>query len=218
MFDVNAKLFDIAHRFVSKEETRYYLKGVFIEPVERGVALVATDGRRMFIAWDEDGSASEPVILRADKVLLGDCARGDRMVRPSDESLGQDNAGNAECVVQVNRSHVATVIDGAFPDWRSLVNRIPTEKEGKLISLSARYVEGFAKAARDLVKAMGVNGSARASLSITAYGEDSPAVVNFDSCVPAFGLVMPVRYLSVNGTGLMSCLSPRGSAKPEGGA
>lgn len=216
MFDVNAKLFEIAHRFVSKEDTRYYLNGVFIEPVEKGVALVATDGHRMFIAWDEEGSASEPVILQANKALLSDCAKGERAV----EQGYSPETGHA---VQVSHrdghssTHIAPFIDGTFPDWRRLVNGVPTQIGAEPVAFNSRYLADFAKAARDAAKAVGLNGSAHA-LSITGYGEDTPAVVNFDAAVSAFGIIMPMRVHRIGGAGLMSCLLPKGSTKPEGEA
>ena len=73
---VNADLFKLVHAAISKEETRYYLNGVFIEPHPVGGAvLVATDGHRMLVAHDEKGevSGSGDLGLRA---LAGRCADG----------------------------------------------------------------------------------------------------------------------------------------------
>ena len=68
-------------RFVSKEETRYYLNGVYVEPVCEGreIRMVATDGHhlgcmRQVMPSDEEALGYiydfEPFILRIDKYSL----------------------------------------------------------------------------------------------------------------------------------------------------
>lgn len=62
-FQANAAL--IAAIAVSTEETRYYLNGVHVEPNRNGgVNLVATDGHRMMVVYDQHGFTSEPMIVR----------------------------------------------------------------------------------------------------------------------------------------------------------
>jgi len=68
--NVNADMFAACGAFVTSEETRYYLKGVFITPhvnpeTGRGVLMVATDGHRMACFHDEFGTADAPVIVAA---------------------------------------------------------------------------------------------------------------------------------------------------------
>ena len=61
---------------ITKEKSRPYLAGVRIEPVsdtESGIFLVATDGKRMAVFRDENGSASEPVTLRVTRNLFNVC-------------------------------------------------------------------------------------------------------------------------------------------------
>ena len=51
------ELFAAACRFVGKEETRYYLKGVHVRPAAMGgLLIIATDGHRLFAAYDENGT------------------------------------------------------------------------------------------------------------------------------------------------------------------
>lgn len=53
---VSADLFKRAMAAISKEETRYYLNGVFVQACDHGGALlVATDGRRMLVLRDPNG-------------------------------------------------------------------------------------------------------------------------------------------------------------------
>ena len=66
--NVNAALFAAVRTAMSKEETRYYLRGVFVEPHPYGgVLLVATDGHRLGIAHDPEGSIDcNPVAFNVD--------------------------------------------------------------------------------------------------------------------------------------------------------
>ena len=51
------ELFAAVCRFVGKEETRYYLKGVHVGPAAMGgLLIIATDGHRLFAAYDENGT------------------------------------------------------------------------------------------------------------------------------------------------------------------
>jgi DNA polymerase III sliding clamp (beta) subunit (PCNA family) len=71
---VNADLFRIVYSCVSTEETRYYLNGVHVEPHPvKGAILVATDGHRMLIAHDKDGSCSGPIIVQMPRFALAQC-------------------------------------------------------------------------------------------------------------------------------------------------
>lgn len=55
---VSADLFSRALAAISKEDTRYHLNGVNVEPCDQGgVLLVSTDGRRMLVLRDPDGYA-----------------------------------------------------------------------------------------------------------------------------------------------------------------
>lgn len=47
VLNIPAVLFLQASGFVSTDETRYYLDGVYVEPVAKGCRLVATDGHRL---------------------------------------------------------------------------------------------------------------------------------------------------------------------------
>lgn len=55
---VSAPMFRRAMAAISKDECRYYLNGVYVEPCEAGgVILVSTDGRRMIVIRDRKGYA-----------------------------------------------------------------------------------------------------------------------------------------------------------------
>lgn len=71
---VDANLLRLAHMAISKEETRYYLNGVHIEPHPvRGAILVATDGHRMVVIHDADAECDEDVIVKLPGYALAQC-------------------------------------------------------------------------------------------------------------------------------------------------
>ena len=65
----NTATFDAAiMRWVSparaRGDIRYYLDGILVEPhKDKGVYLVATNGRCMIVAYDETGTATCPMII-----------------------------------------------------------------------------------------------------------------------------------------------------------
>lgn len=61
---VSARAFLAAYQFVSRELTRYYLNGAFIEPLPGGggVLIVGTDGHTLGVVHDPTGRANRPCI------------------------------------------------------------------------------------------------------------------------------------------------------------
>jgi hypothetical protein len=186
MFTVNAKMFEIAHRFASKEESRYYLGGVCIEAAPQGGAyLVATDGHRMMVLHDANALApAEPVILRGTALALKACRE-----KTAQRIVYNETSG--EVVTHEGQSLASglAVIDGTYPDWRRVVPcETPT---GTSAGFSAALMADFAKAATDLAKLSGLRSG---SITVHQSGEGSPALVYFTE-TPGFGLFCPMhRY------------------------
>ena len=64
-FDLDADLFLRVRRAQGIEETRYYLHGVLIEPIEGGGAwIVAADGHAMLVARDDAATAPRRAVIR----------------------------------------------------------------------------------------------------------------------------------------------------------
>jgi hypothetical protein len=61
MLTFSTEMYRVALDFASKEQTRYYLQGVYVQrhPKE-GVLLVSTDGHRMICIHDQNGFVDEP--------------------------------------------------------------------------------------------------------------------------------------------------------------
>ena len=187
---VNAKLFEIAHRFASKEGTRYYLQGVHIEAApEGGAFLVATDGHRMLAVHDREASAPErPVIMQASALALKAC-------KAKESARIIIGNGGGEIVTDEGQSLASGIaeIDGSFPNWRAVVP-VALPDEGPRGVFQPGYVSDFAKAAIDLGK---LNGWRTGMVSMCQDGPRDVAVILFGDA-PAFGLLMPTQEADLN--------------------
>lgn len=191
---VNADLFRIVAGFISSEEKRYYLKGVFIHkhPVS-GVYMVATDGHRMMVAHDEDGTTTlDPVIVALDKPTLNAtkcAARGEhnpRVLEIHGHGEVRVLAGAPDERAPVAIQHKA-IVDGTFPDYRRVIPA-PAEAAGTPW-FNPVYVQDFAKAAQELGKLRGVKDAA---FRVTG-SNNSPCLVQFLNSSHIFGVLMPIR-------------------------
>ena len=180
--------------FISREETRYYLNGIHVEPHhKKGVLLIACDGHRMSIIHDADGETNGNWICPL-PTLLRQVLRG-RKPKASD-NFGQlhfiDDAayltneeftGKAE---KVSAHHLlaiaAPAIDGEFPDWRRVVPK--TLPSGAAPWFNSDYLADFETITkRRLVK----------TITIHAGDDSSPAVVLVAHFPEFIGVQMPIR-------------------------
>lgn len=89
-FEIDAGLFMRVRRAVGSEETRYYLTGVLIDPIEDGGAwLVATDGRAMLVARDDKAIAPRRAVIEltmpeTPAPTHGDCDECNCALMPTD--------------------------------------------------------------------------------------------------------------------------------------
>jgi hypothetical protein len=111
---VRADRLRLAALFQSKEPTRPYLHGVFIEPMEEGARLCATDGVMMGIFRDEVAIATHPMIINVPKAGL----RAIKAVRKHEEQVWFGIIGAAD---QPGR-HEARIFDTSDTGLTSLVD------------------------------------------------------------------------------------------------
>lgn len=145
----------------SNEETRYYLKGVYVMPHDGGAMMVATDGHIMAVAFDEHGEAPEPAILSMDwkrsSMKTPVREEGVRRVIFDKPTKGQGVAGE---IVPHQPEHTrwgngpaidfiqVTHIDATYPDFRRAV---PDPKKGQAHigrSFDAALIDKLGKAAK----------------------------------------------------------------------
>lgn len=179
---ITAGCVGFADEFASTDSYRYYICGVYVEPHPAGgVVAVATDGHRMVVIRDDDGSISAPSVLRFDRKFLADCRRKPDLKVSTKDGIAVlgDKASLGTC----------EAIDGTFPEWRRVV---PTPKKtGCSASFQARYLGSFGPLANWL------SSSDQGPLRVSSDDDSGPALVQFMSD-RAFGVIMPVRWGGAN--------------------
>ena len=166
---------------MSTEETRYYLCGVYIAPhPDGGLVIVATDGHRMFVGWDREGTMQgDPIILSCEKRDWSTFAKA-----TSATITGNDGTPlSVECDTPKGPARFfASAVDGSYPDWRRV---IPREKaRATAAGFDARYLGDFGKVRKIL------NGGT--FIALTGASNNDPHIVNLGE-PDAFGVLMPVR-------------------------
>jgi hypothetical protein len=153
--------------FMSTEEVRYYINGIYIEPCPKGGALlIATDGHVMGIVHDETAVVEKGVIWKPSKDLL---AAGKTANKKDDP-----------CVLSLSARDGAP-IDGTFPDWRRVIRGPGEVKASQCLSLNPDLLKKFANA----LDGKGVN--------IQPTGPSDPIIVTSPGRPNFYGLVMPMR-------------------------
>ena len=164
----------------STEETRYYLKGVYVEVTASTVTYTATNGH-ILLSRRED--CAEPNTLTGSWIIPSDFIKSAKPGRGSDYATmttvpGPDNSTMLAFTGTI--TGMAAPIDGSFPDYRRI---IPATVDGKAGQYDGNYTGTFAKFA----KAIG-----RTYFHIHHNGE-SAAPVSFGHA-GTFGVLMPVRH------------------------
>jgi DNA polymerase-3 subunit beta len=178
---VNADMLRAALMCASAEETRYYLKGVYVDPAGK---LVSTDGHRMFVGTIDlaasehnpaPGSFTGWIICRD---VLKRALAGHKLPMIT---IAPDRVGDIAC----------QPIDGTFPDWRRVV---PSEISGNVAQFNPAYVADMGKIGLLLQgkPKRGYSSGTGLTAHIHHNGE-SPAGVTFPGVDDAYGLLMPIR-------------------------
>jgi DNA polymerase III sliding clamp (beta) subunit (PCNA family) len=111
------------HIAISKEETRYYLNGVYLHHAGNALRFVATDGHRLAqaeIDAPEGADALKPVILPRAFVL--DIIKAAKRTRDAWHNVTLTIDGAALRLTDWNGTMIdATAIDGTFPDYARVV-------------------------------------------------------------------------------------------------
>ena len=178
---VRADLFAFVARFVSKEETRYYLNGVYIEPhPKKGVLIVATDGRRLGVGYDEDGACKESGIWPVTTPLLSACTRK-RPLQVGQVTVEFD--GRFAVVSEGANPDFAALsvcIDAKYPDWRRVVPKSLECGDHPLV-YNAKYLAGFKPPAPNT------------AIQLYSSGPKEPATVLVSGMPEFIGVLMPMR-------------------------
>lgn len=182
--DIDVNLFRAASLCASKEETRYYLMGVYVQPHPvKGAVIVATDGHRMFVAHDEEGKCTTPGIIATDPTLKAAAALAKEEGRVTVDDTG------IVVVPEFYQSPKSGLVDGKYPDWaetlRPVLGAIAANKQG-ISSFNNRHVSDFNKIAALL-------GGKSAYVREVSFGIDFPSLILFPQILNVFGILMPCR-------------------------
>lgn len=120
----------IVSRFISREETRYYLCGIHFQPHPKGgLVIVATDGHRLGAIYDKDGIfEGDPVTIPFGKDFLKSLEH-----RRATHYVWSENISRAKAHSEKIKEkffaideptlsmEYAKAIDGTFPDWQRVI-------------------------------------------------------------------------------------------------
>ena len=186
---VNADLFRIAYACASKEETRYFLNGVFVEPhPDGGAMLTALDGRRMVTIYDVDGEASAGAIISVSKEFLGLCRSGKEIPR-------QLHVFGPDATVKEGGTPIGfaanCILPGLFPDWRHVVPKFDAKAAaGPFLSFDGPYLEAFSKIGVQLAKVRQIDSAA---MRVVTLAPGTGALILWPRLEHAFGILMPMQ-------------------------
>jgi hypothetical protein len=180
-----AQYYADAGAFVTKEESRYSLDSLRLEPhPEKGVVIVATDGHTMGVFHDRGGECpAEGITLRFDSCLAEMCGAERTLEINDDGSASVLNRGRED----VRFSRIES--DGSFPAWRPALPKWTPEIERN--DYNPEYLERCAKLAGHPYPHLAI-WSGTDGTQVT-HGKDRAAVVRPYERDDCFFLVMPMR-------------------------
>ena len=190
---ISPDLLKAAVLFTSKEEVRYYLKGVSIQATLATVKVAATDGHRLFVArvCQEENTEAFSIIIPGDTIVTA--TKGAKYpLALSKLSETQWRLGDT----------IFTPIDGTFPEYSRIV---PTSVSGETAQYNPEYVAGLGKANKLL------GGSNAATIG---YNGDNPALVTGDGYKAhnAIAVLMPMRADKENWSTILNAAMGTGFA------
>jgi DNA polymerase-3 subunit beta len=162
----------------SSEETRYYLRGVFLSTSGH---MVTTDGSRMFVARLNERPTADVIVPYGDVQAALKLAGA----RCKDLEVTGDRIGQI----------AYQPVDGTFPDWRRVVptgEETPSNKPGandgaEHVHFNNRYVGDFEKMA-DILCGKGTIGQS----VLHPVSASHPCLVTFGERADCFAVLMPV--------------------------
>lgn len=183
MITIQKNALKAVSRFASKDDSRYYLIGVYVEATETETRLVATDGHTLLAhrsAAENTHCWSGIIPLDTVTAILKHKPADKRKVYPIELS---ECGGTEGRIDYAGQAFIFKPVDGKFPDYTRV---LPRQISGEPACYQPEYLQRVNDAACDLgfsklkigCFAMGYNGNGPALCSIT------------DDC---FAVVMPLR-------------------------
>jgi hypothetical protein len=183
--------------FTSKEETRFYLKGVSIQATLATIKVAATDGHRLFVArvCQEENTDTFSIIIPSDAIATATKGVKYGYLDLSKLSETQWRLGDT----------IFTPIDGTFPDYSRIV---PTSVSGETAQYNPEYVAALGKANKLL-------GGSGENVTI-GYNGDKPALVTGSGFKAhnSLAVLMPLRSAAEDWASILTAAIGDGFATP----
>lgn len=136
--NISAERARLAMTCMAKNDIRYYLNGILVEPRAEGGAFIAgTNGHHLIVVIDESGVCDEPTILRIGNDLMRRCAKPGLHTKniqrlQLDEFRGKPALLLTDPVTGELPDYVQfdPIVHRKFPEWRNVVPDLRTLKRG----------------------------------------------------------------------------------------
>lgn len=179
---INLRVIAAMTAFSSKDENRYYLKGVMVEFDASGAIYIATDGTRMLAYWDERETGENKLI---GKFIIPTSRCKSFKIDNDDGPIGTAFADGPRLVLAYGFTDIHFApIDGPYPNWRRI---IPQQKaSGATAQYDMLQLADFRKlgVALDLPPPF-----------LAHNGSDAPAFVWYPGARHVVGIIMPLKNL-----------------------
>jgi DNA polymerase III sliding clamp (beta) subunit (PCNA family) len=184
---LDAHLVAAVAQFKATTDIRYYLNGVYVEPIPSGGALIiATNGHALCMWKDTDGMVERPVILCTSKKLLAACSSKDaKHLQLNEDRLTVTDKKGLEFFVQPKREKWE--IEAKYPDWKRVVPK--TESALTLFdALNPTYVSMVAQALK-----IGTSDRYASGISFNQPAQNGSIVVTSSKTENFLAVIMPLR-------------------------
>lgn len=167
---------------VSKEETRYYLNGVYITYETMGALVsVATDGHRLSCFRH---NIDQDAPLESFGVIVPLAIINAIKLNKHSTNATLAHVEGLKWSIEYNGQTVTfDAIDGTYPDWRRVV---PKETSGEVAQFNPSYIGDFAKIAKIL-------GGKKDTPVRIAHNGEGPSLVSFGVDIDGIAVIMPIR-------------------------
>ena len=184
--------------FTSKEETRFYLKGVAIQATLAAVKVASTDGHRLFVArvCQEENTETFSIIIPSDAVATA--TKGVKYCHLALSKLSETQWRLGDTIF--------TPIDGTFPEYS---RSVPTGVSGETAQYNPEYVAALGKANKLL-------GGSAENVTIGHNG-DKPALVTGSGYKAhnALAVLIPIRSAVEDWSSILTAAMGTGFATPS---
>lgn len=221
---VSARAVAMVAPFASREESRYYLNGVFVTAhPDGGVMVVATDGHRMAAVRDAEGATNGDWINPVPAEILRACKRKARhfsqtaslchFVGATACVTNHEWGGAAADPAVLSPHHMATAaapaLDGIFPRFLDVFPKTMAKNAAPAqTAFNPTYIKAFTEVAA-------AAGLPRAATIICATGNKPEPALVFIEGVPEFvGLLMPMLHKEPKGIPAWLTAARKAKAQP----